>query len=93
MRYAALSEFLEEAGVALSLSELHGGLCGLLCAAGTGAADTWLEEVIGVGDSGVRVADKMVRELRVLRLETWGSAGRFPNAIHAINAKGGLCAW
>lgn len=72
MRYAALSELLEEAGVALSLSELHGGLCGLLCAAGTGAADTWLEEVIGVGDSGVRIADKMVCELRALRLETWG---------------------
>ena len=69
MQYTPLSKTLEEAGVGLPLSELHGGLCGLLCAAGVGAADAWLQESIGGHDARAQTA---AQELRTLQFETWG---------------------
>lgn len=42
--YDALRDSLLHAGAVLSLAELHGGICGALCASGPLAARTWIEE-------------------------------------------------
>lgn len=44
IEYDALRESLARAGAILALSELHGGICGALCASGPAAAETWLDE-------------------------------------------------
>ncbi len=41
--YDAVRESLSGAGTLVSLPELHGGLCGALCAGGTTAAERWLD--------------------------------------------------
>lgn len=44
--YDALHDSLVHAGVVLALPELHGGICGALCAGGTDAALRWLEQAL-----------------------------------------------
>lgn len=44
IEYDTLRESLARAGAILALSELHGGICGALCASGPAAAETWLDE-------------------------------------------------
>lgn len=44
--YDALRESLTEAGALLALPELHGGLCGALCAGGPTAAERWLDDFL-----------------------------------------------
>lgn len=44
IEYAALRDSLTRAGAILALPELHGGICGALCASGPAAAETWLDE-------------------------------------------------
>jgi uncharacterized protein YgfB (UPF0149 family) len=41
--YESLHESLVHAGLVLALPELHGGICGALCAGGTDAALHWLD--------------------------------------------------
>ena len=45
--FETLRESLTLAGAALDLPELHGGICGALCAGGSAAASRWLEESLG----------------------------------------------
>jgi uncharacterized protein YgfB (UPF0149 family) len=42
--YEKLRDSLLNVGAVLSLAELHGGICGALCASGPQAARTWLDE-------------------------------------------------
>ena len=44
IEYDALRDSLVRAGAILALPELHGGICGALCASGPAAAETWLDE-------------------------------------------------
>jgi uncharacterized protein YgfB (UPF0149 family) len=44
--YDALRESLTDAGVLLAPPELHGGLCGALCAGGPTAAERWLDDFL-----------------------------------------------
>ena len=44
--YDALHDSLVHAGVVLALPEVHGGICGALCAGGTDAALRWLEQAV-----------------------------------------------
>jgi len=46
LEYDALHDSLVHAGVVLALPELHGAICGELCAGGTEAALGWLEQAI-----------------------------------------------
>ena len=58
--YAALRDSLASAGVVVALAELHGGICGALCAGAASAAERWvrdsladqeLDSAAGVDDS------------------------------------------
>ena len=42
--YDRLRDSLAEAGAVVALAELHGGICGALCAGGVPAAQRWLED-------------------------------------------------
>jgi uncharacterized protein YgfB (UPF0149 family) len=44
--YERLRDSLADAGAIVALAELHGGLCGALCAGGARAAQRWLEECL-----------------------------------------------
>jgi uncharacterized protein YgfB (UPF0149 family) len=44
LEYDTLHDSLVHAGVVLALPELHGAICGALCAGGTDAAVRWLEQ-------------------------------------------------
>lgn len=73
MDYDVLSELLTSSGSPLPLAELHGGLCGVICASGPGAAANWLDSLLedcsGDADSRSRLAP----ELRTLGDETLAS--------------------
>ncbi len=44
--YDALRDSLTHAGAVLTLPELHGGICGALCATGPPAAQRWLDDAL-----------------------------------------------
>jgi uncharacterized protein YgfB (UPF0149 family) len=48
--YDALRESLSGSGTIVSLAELHGGLCGALCAGGLTAAERWLDGFLSDSD-------------------------------------------
>jgi uncharacterized protein YgfB (UPF0149 family) len=60
--YDALRESLSHAGAVVAAPELHGGICGALCAGGPVAAARWLDEALaddaadGVADAGASAA-------------------------------------
>jgi uncharacterized protein YgfB (UPF0149 family) len=49
--YDALRESLNDAGASLAVPELHGGLCGALCAGGPTAAERWLDDFLADHDA------------------------------------------
>lgn len=58
--YQQLHEALSDAGVAIAAAELHGGLCGTLCAGGDAAARAWVERCL----DGSRGAPEELEALR-----------------------------
>lgn len=73
--YQELSEMLRRAGLATNFSELHGGLCGSLCAGGLSASKAWTSEWLAESAAGDPGAD--IREsLEVLELRTWQALSR-----------------
>lgn len=69
--YSGLATLLSETGSPLTLSELHGGLCGVICAGGREGASSWLQDMLEDcrGDNAV-MAELEVR-LEDLGDETW----------------------
>lgn len=69
--YVDLAELLNRSGSPLPLAELHGGLCGVICASGREAAQSWLEELIDDcgGDAGSLA--ELAGRLEALGDETW----------------------
>jgi len=51
-----LRESLAAAGAVLALAELHGGVCGALCAGGADAARRWLLDALDDADAGAATA-------------------------------------
>ena len=49
--YDALRESLRGSGTLVALPELHGGLCGALCAGGPTAAERWLDDFVADSDA------------------------------------------
>ena len=69
--YATLGMALDELRSAMSVSELHGGLCGTLCAGGAKAASAWLEDCIDDADASDGAVANARAVFRDLELETW----------------------
>lgn len=69
--YATLGMALDELRSAMSVSELHGGLCGTLCSGGANAASDWLNDCIDDADASDAAAENARSIFRDLELETW----------------------
>ena len=54
--YDRLRESLSAAGAVVALAELHGGVCGALCAGGVDAARRWLLDALDDADAGAATA-------------------------------------
>lgn len=67
--YDALAEELANAGVVPSLAELHGGLCGVMCAGGVAAADRWLDQQLDEWRQSP--ATTIGETLHAVESETW----------------------
>ena len=68
--YATLGMALDELRSAMTVSELHGGLCGTLCAGGAKAASAWLNDCIDDADASDTAAENARGVFRDLELET-----------------------
>lgn len=63
--YDRLRDSLAEAGAVVALAELHGGICGALCAGGAPAAERWLEDCLADEDLAASTAE-LADELRAV---------------------------
>jgi uncharacterized protein YgfB (UPF0149 family) len=70
IEYDALRDSLVRAGAVLALPELHGGICGALCASGPAAAETWLDEGL-VDEPQIDAEGSLRRSLRNLVGASW----------------------
>ena len=68
--YAELSGLLAQAGVAPDSAELHGGICGSLCAGGVGASQAWISDWLSPTDALDLDARHVLAELEQ---QTWQS--------------------
>ncbi len=64
--YRDLGEALADAGVPIAPAELHGGLCGTLCAGGDEAAQAWLERCLDGSRGGPEQLTSLQGRLVVL---------------------------
>jgi uncharacterized protein YgfB (UPF0149 family) len=69
--YNSLSELLDRAGSPLPLAELHGGLCGVICANGQPAAATWLDGLLDDCVADGNTQSELANRLESLGNETW----------------------
>lgn len=69
--YPALTGLFAKTGAAISVAELHGGLCGALCIGGIEAADSWLRDCLMASDRDREAAEELAGVLEQLRLEAW----------------------
>jgi uncharacterized protein YgfB (UPF0149 family) len=58
-----LRESLAAAGAVVALAELHGGVCGALCAGGPAAARRWLTDALDDAEPGARALEGDLEEL------------------------------
>ena len=58
-------------GRPMSVAELHGCFCGVLCAGGADAATAWLEECVREADAEATAAEETRGIFRLMELETW----------------------
>jgi uncharacterized protein YgfB (UPF0149 family) len=68
--YATLSVALDGLGGAMTVSELHGGFCGVLCAGGAAAASTWIEEFVAETEAPADEVEEALDIFRVMEVET-----------------------
>jgi len=71
--YTVLHSAMTRAQVSIAVSELHGGICGLLCAGGGSVIPTWVDECLGDGDPVEGALDTARNQLRELELHSWRS--------------------
>ena len=80
IEYTDLAELLHRSKSPLALSELHGGLCGVICASGRDVAQSWLDNILDdcAGDGELlatlasrleQLCDESMRALGGLSLE------------------------
>jgi uncharacterized protein YgfB (UPF0149 family) len=68
--YELLQDTLARAGAVIALAELHGGICGALCAAGAPGAERWVADCLRDQEL-LSVDDDVVGELRELIVVSW----------------------
>lgn len=69
--YVDLAELLNRSGAPLPLPELHGGLCGVICASGREAAKSWLDELLDDCGGDMETLSELAGRLEALGNETW----------------------
>jgi len=69
--YATLEHTVEAAALTATAAELHGGLCGALCAGGCGATATWVEDCLRHSEADDAAKDAARDQLRRTGLEAW----------------------
>jgi uncharacterized protein len=88
--YAALHEALVSAGAVVALPELHGGICGALCAGATSAARHWVvdllqdQELEPSADLGAVLDDLIARSLETLEERELGFVLLLPTDDDAL---------
>lgn len=71
LRYASISDMLEEVGSPISLAELHGGLCGVFCAGGRDVGHDWLEDQIADCEGPADDIAALAGRLELLEARCW----------------------
>jgi uncharacterized protein YgfB (UPF0149 family) len=71
--YRDLAELLNRTGSPLPPSELHGGLCGVICASGREAAAEWLVGLVDDCAGDAQTLTDLARQLELLGQEAWGA--------------------
>jgi uncharacterized protein YgfB (UPF0149 family) len=69
--YGDLAELLNRSGAPLPLAELHGGLCGVICASGHGAAASWLDSMLDDCSGDADTLSQLATRLGDLGDNTW----------------------
>jgi uncharacterized protein YgfB (UPF0149 family) len=69
--YRGLAALLDRSGSPLPLPELHGGLCGVICAGGRDAASRWLDELLDDCTADAGTLGELARDLGRLGTATW----------------------
>lgn len=69
--YEELQTALARAGALSSAAEVHGSLCGVLCAAGSGLTDAWRAEMLRDVDPDNAQSKAANERLDDLQLESW----------------------
>jgi uncharacterized protein len=69
--YGDLAELLNRSGAPLPLAELHGGLCGVICASGQGAAAGWLDSLLDDCTADAETLSQLAARLEALGNDTW----------------------
>jgi yecA family protein len=69
--YFSLSDLLSQSGSPLLLAELHGGLCGVICAGGRDAGASWLDDVLDDCTADASTLSELAERLGSLVDSTW----------------------
>jgi len=69
--YDRLRDSLADAGTVVALAELHGGVCGALCAGGAAAAQRWLIDCLNDEEANAAVIASIARDLDDLVATSW----------------------
>lgn len=77
MEYGLLAELLGRSRSPLPLPELHGGLCGVICASGRDAATRWLDGLVEDCAADDATLAELAGRLRSLGDETWRALSGF----------------
>jgi len=71
MEYESLGVALSDARLPMTAWELHGGLCGALCAGKVEAATSWIDECLTACDMEDSALQALRERCRELGLDTW----------------------
>ena len=69
-QYAKIAAALESLGGPMTVAELHGGFCGLLCTGGPDAASAWLGQCVSEIDTELSIAEEVSGVFRFMALDT-----------------------
>jgi len=69
--YGDLADLLDRNGAPLPAAELHGGLCGVLCASGRDAGAQWLDSLLDDCSGDLESLSRLGSSLDSLGTETW----------------------
>jgi uncharacterized protein YgfB (UPF0149 family) len=69
--YSGLAGLLERSGSPLDLAELHGGLCGVICAGGREMAMHWLDDLLDDCAADADTLNELARQLQGLGASTF----------------------